>query len=232
MPDDPLVIRHFFNKEVIMGAERLPNGRTVFTETDCTFGTDAVVLAAFAAPAHGRVCDLGCGCGIIPLLVQRDDITVDAVDCHAPAVALARRSVSFNHLDHCITVHEQSWSALTLPVGQYDAVTCNPPYFPENCGKHSPDPARRLARHEQGNTLAEVCTAAARLLKTGGHFVLCHRPERLTDVLAALRACRLEPKRLQFVHGRENAAPFLLLCDAVKGARPSLKVLPPQIVSD
>lgn len=214
-----------------MGTERLPNGRTVFTEKDCTFGTDAVLLAAFAAPRQGRVCDLGCGCGIIPLLIQHGSMTVDAVDCHPEAVALARRSVKENGLSAHITVHEQSWSALTLPAGQYDAVTCNPPYFPENSGKQNPDPVRRLARHEHGDTLSEVCAAAARLLKDGGHFALCHRPERLADVLAALRACRLEPKRLQLVHARHDAAPFLLLCDAVKGGHPTLHVLPPHLLS-
>ncbi len=213
--------------------EDLGGGRFVFVSEDHTFGTDALLLAAFAdVRPYERVCDLGTGCGILPLLFHRSPEAphIDAVDCAPEAAALATQSVSENGLASYITVHEQDWRNLTLPAAAYDRVVCNPPYFPENSGKASPSPARRLARQEQGNTLEDVTTAAARLLRNGGHFVLCHRPERLADVLETLRRHRLEPKRLQLVHTRADLPPFLLLCDAVLNAKPSLSVLPPQIL--
>lgn len=213
-----------------MGQELLPNGYTVHTAPDCTFGTDALLLSAFAGVMPGeRVCDLGTGCGILPLLCP-DTALVDGVEYWPPAAALARRNVAENGLSHRIAIYECSWEVLPLPAGGYDRVLCNPPYFPESGGRLSDSPARRLARHERGDTLATVAAAAARLLKNGGRLVLCHRPERLADVLAALRGCGLEPKRLQLVHARADRPPFLLLCDAVKGGRPSLAVLPPRIL--
>ena len=51
------------------------------------------------------------------------------------------------------------------------------------------------------------CGCAFRLLKDGGRFSLCHRPERLAEVLAVLRANRLEPKRLAFVKNRADGVP-------------------------
>jgi tRNA1(Val) A37 N6-methylase TrmN6 len=213
-----------------MERERLPNGHTLWVDETCTFGIDAVVLASFAEVKDGeRVCDLGTGCGILPLLWQTDTCapTVDAVECWGPAVRLARRSVEENGLSHRITVHEQFWECLSLPSGTYDRVVCNPPYFAPRSGKVSDDPARCLARHEKEDTLQSVTRTAARLLKGRGHFVLCHRPERLPDVLQTLREQGLEPKRLQWVHARPDAPPFIFLCDAVKGGRPSLTVLPP-----
>lgn len=212
--------------------EQLGGDRHITVTEAYTFGHDALLLADFAeTKPHERVCDLGTGCGILPLLLHRTaSPTVDAVELQPEAAALARFNVEDNGLTASITVYEQDWRALSLPVGVYDRVLCNPPYFAENSGKHSPDPARRLARCEQGDTLADVTTAAARLLKNGGHFILCHRPERLADVVSALRTVGLEPKRLQFVHTRESLPPFLLLCDAVRGAKPSLRVLPPLIL--
>lgn len=217
-----------------MRTEKLKNGRTVFTNTDCTFGADAVQLAAFSAPfANGRCCDLGTGSGIIPLLWELPHGTqVDAVDCSLEAVTLARAAVEQNGLCEQITVCHQRWQQLTLPRGAYDCVVSNPPYFAKNSGKVSASPARRLARHESENTLSEVVSAAASLLKVGAHFCLCHRPERLADVVLTLREHGLEPKRLQWLHARRDTAPFLFLCDAVKGGKPSLTVLPPLFIEE
>lgn len=216
-----------------MQKEDLGGSRFVYTDTDCTFGTDALLLGQFTAvTSRDRVCDLGSGCGILPLLFSRlsPAPTVDAVELYPDAAALLRQTVCDNHLTDTITVYEEDWRSLSLPVGVYDIVVCNPPYFPEHSGSAAATPARRLARQEQGDTLTQISSAAMRLLKHGGHFCLCHRPERLADVFAALRAHGLEPKRLQLVHTRADLPPFLLLCDAVRGAKPSLSVLPPLVL--
>ncbi len=214
--------------------ESLNNGRFVLVDDTCTFGIDAVLLSAFAAPYIGnRVCDLGSGCGIIPLLWELPPTrTVDAVDCCEHAVSLARQSVEQNGLARLITVYQEDWCALSLPANTYDCVVSNPPYFAKGSGKTSAHPVRRLARHETATTLSDVVAAAARLLRQGGHFCLCHRPERLADVFAVLRAHGLEPKHLQWVHARSSAAPFIFLCEAVKGGKPSLCVLPPQFTEE
>ena len=101
---------------------------------------------------------------------------------------------------------------------------CNPPYF--SAGPRSPDPARAAARHTDTCTLADAVEAAARALRDGGRFVLCHRPDQLTEVLCTLRGARLEPKRLVFVKNRAGDAPWLLLVQAQKGRRPGLRVEP------
>lgn len=210
--------------------EPIGNGFSVLVDDSCTFGTDAVLLSRFAAVCNGdHACDLGTGSGIIPLLWYAQGLspTVDAVDCSAHAVSLVSRSVTQNGLSAYMRVHEQDWAALSLPHGKYDVVVCNPPYFAAGSGKVSRDPERRLARHETPTTLADVATAASRLLKIGGRFCLCHRPQRQADVFAALKTADLQPTRLQTVQARADTAPFLILCEAVKGDPCTLCVLPP-----
>ncbi len=54
-----------------------------------TFGTDAVLLSAFAAPKRqDTVCDLGTGCGIIPMLWARDGLCkkIDGVEIQTAGV--------------------------------------------------------------------------------------------------------------------------------------------------
>ena len=112
------------------------------------------------------------------------------------AAALARRSVARSGLDGRAAVLCASWTDLDglLPREGFHLVVCNPPYFPPGSGRESASPADRLARHEPPGTLDEVVAAASRLLRFGGRFCLCHRPERLADVVAALRRRGLEPK--------------------------------------
>ena len=56
--------------------------------------------------------------------------------------------------------------------------------------------------------------------------MLCQRPDQLVEVLCALRAARLEPKRLAFVRQRAGSTPWLFLVEAQKGRKPGLKLEP------
>ena len=86
--------------------------------------------------------------------------------------------------------------------------------------------ARQAAREEVGCTLADVCAAAARVLRWGGRFALVHRPERLSDLFCTLRAHGLEPKRLRFVASSAENAPSLALVEARRGGKAGLSVEP------
>ena len=108
------------------------------------------------------------------------------------------------------------------PAGQFDRVVCDPPYFAPGSGKVSADPAAQRARHERPGTPEAVCAASAWLLRFGGRLCLCHRPERLPDVFAALAAAGLTPKRLMPVQLRPDKAPWLVLIEAVRGGKPGL----------
>ena len=98
-------------------------------------------------------------------------------------------------------------------------------------GFQSSDPARAAARHETDCTLEDVCRCGFRLLKDGGRLALCHRPERLAEVLAVLRANRLEPKRLAFVKNKPDAAPWLFLVEAQKNRKTGLRIQPDVLIS-
>ena len=74
--------------------------------------------------------------------------------------------------------------------------------------------------------------AAARALREGGRFVLCQRPDQLAEVFCALRAARLEPKRLAFARQRADSVPWLFLVEAQKGRRPGLRMEPDLIVEN
>ena len=103
----------------------------------------------------------------------------------------------------------------------------NPPYKAASDGVMSPDEQRRTARHEVECTLDDICSAAKRLLRFGGRLCMCHRPERLCDVISAMRAADIEPKKLRLVCQRRGGVPKLILIEGRRGAKSGLQHLSP-----
>lgn len=213
-------------------------GRELIQRRDGTaFGLDAVLLAHFATiPRGGRAIDLGTGTGVIAVLLADayPDAVIDALELDAGLAEMASRSVTRNGLTERVPVRQGDLRQITelYPAGGYATVVANPPYFPAAGGRISPAPVRAGMRSELTCSLADVCRAAAWLLKGGGRFHLVHRPERLVDILGECRGHGLEPKCLRFVQPHPTAPPNLLLLAAQRGARPGLRVEPPLIVRD
>ena len=49
---------------------------------------------------------------------------------------------------------------------------------------------------------------------------MCQRPERLSDMICAMRNFRIEPKRLRFVQQRPGKPPKLFLIEGRRGGKP------------
>lgn len=210
--------------------EPLGNGVYVCVSDAHRFGTDALLLADFArCKPNDLVCDLGTGCGIIPLVLHRDHAPriCYGVDIQPEATALLRRAAQEQSLGN-LTAVEGDLRDLPeqIPRNHLTLVTCNPPYQPTGRGKLSAGTAQQIARHEICCDLAQVCRAAALLLRCGGRFCLCGRPERLCDAMAAMRAVKLEPKRLRFAAKNPESEPWLFLLEGKKAAKPFLRVEP------
>ena len=197
-----------------------------------TFGTDAVALAHFAAPKRtDAACDLGSGCGIIPLLFCRDGLckAVAAVEIQADACEQIRQAVQINHLEQKLTVLHRDLRTLTeedLPQYAFDLVTMNPPYQANDTGLQSKTGAALLARHEVTCRMEDVIRAAEKLLRFGGRLCICQRPERLADAVVEMRRFGIEPKRLRFLAHTVGKTPRLFLLEGKKGGKSGLRVEP------
>ncbi|MBE6905751.1 MAG: methyltransferase [Ruminococcaceae bacterium] len=205
---------------------------------DHKFGTDAFLLSDFAAPRRRDIaCDLGTGCGIIPVLWFRSEETAPKI---AYAVELQQKAADQLAITlreggipegRLVSVHADLRELRgRLPAGSADVVTCNPPYKTAGTGIMSETDADRIARHETMCSIEDVCAAARYLLKFGGKLCICQRPERLADVIAAMRHEKLEPKRLRFVQQRPDTPPWLFLLEGRRGGKPFLQVDAPLII--
>lgn len=215
--------------------ESLGSGVYVAVSDSHTFGTDAVLLAAFAAPGKkDKICDMGTGCGIIPMIFCKNAAgsEITAVELQSDAAFLARESARLSKAEDKVTVINGDIREIKtlLPHGAFNLVTMNPPYKAADGGIKSKADSAKIARHETVCVIDDVTKAAAHLLNFGGRLCLCSRPERLCDTMVSMRSAGIEPKRLRFVSKNSGSAPWLFLIEGKKGSKPFMKVEKPLFI--
>lgn len=199
------------------------------------FSIDAVILAAHATSRDGNtVVDLGCGCGVISLILafRNPTIRVYGIEIQKELSDLACRNVSDNALSGRIVILNQDMKYLHLDMigSPVDWVVSNPPYRYTHSGRINPNRQKAVARHEISVSLKDVVGCAQRVLKTAGRLATIYPAERLTDVLGGMRCGGIEPKQVRMIHSYRSSGGKLVLVIGVKGAKPGVKVMPPLYV--
>ncbi len=210
--------------------EPLGKGFYTYVNEHHTFGTDAVLLSHFSnAKLNDKMVDLGTGCGIIPLLILRDKPlkSVFGVDISEEAAFLAQKSKEELNLTN-FTVINSDLKELKdkVPFGSNTLVTCNPPYKAGNAGLKNPDEFLKVARHEVACTLKDIIEVSAKLLQTSGRLCMCHRPERLSELMSLMSEYKIEPKRLRLVCQRKGEEPWLVLVEGRRCGKTGLRIEP------
>lgn len=199
------------------------------------FSLDALLLAHFVGPCAGEsVVDLGCGGGIVALILAKlgSCEKVVGIDIQEAYVAMARRSAELNGLEGrvsfcCADVRRPE---RFLPASPFDCAVFNPPYRRLRSGRMNPDAERALARHEIAGSAADFMAAAGRILREGGRSAAIYPATRLVALLAGMRAARIEPKRLRMVHSRAGGRGEFVLVEGILGGREGLAVEPPLLI--
>lgn len=201
------------------------------------FGTDSVLLADFASPRPGdRVVDLGTGTGILSILMasRQSNSSYMALEIQSDMAEMAARSVKLNQMDDRIEVRECDFrdAARELGYGVFTLAVCNPPYGKAGGTLVNVRDSERIARHESECTIEDVARSAAALLKVGGRLAVVYPAPRAFELMTALRASHMEPKRIRTIHSQADREPKLILLDAVKGGGSMLHWLPPLVLNN
>ena len=213
----------------------LPGGVDMAQRSDLfPLTQDSVLLAGFVRPRpRERALDLGAGQGVLGLMLMArcPDLCVDGVELSAYAAeqaCLNYRRAGFDGRGRIVCADLRALPGGML--GRYDLCLSNPPYFAPGRGAVARTAAKAGARC--GCAPDDLCASAGRALRWGGRFFVCYRPDRLPALFAALASCRLEPKRLRFVHHQPGREACLALVEARKGGGAQLDVMPPLFMQD
>ncbi|RME19922.1 MAG: tRNA1(Val) (adenine(37)-N6)-methyltransferase [Deltaproteobacteria bacterium] len=200
------------------------------------FGVETLLLAGFVEEPCRFLLDLGCGSGVLAMLLVHLGKADRAAGVEIqPAMAdRARRSAELNGLQDRVDIYHHDLRRVEeiLKPASFDMVVSNPPHRPAGRGRTSPNIERAVAREEISCTLEDVFAAAARMLRPRGRFVVIYPPDRLQEAFEACKRFGLAPSRLRMVHPKlgEPANHFLL--EARRAEKRQLVVEPPLIVHE
>lgn len=196
------------------------------------FSVDAVILAHFPIVKKSEiVLDLGCGCGIIPLIIayRHPEVQLFGLELQEELFLLASENARLNGLEDRIRILRGD---LRVPEKAFegsfaDWIVCNPPYRRKLSGRLNLDSEKAMARHEVSASLPQILKAAAFFLKPGGRLAIIYPARRSAGLLSGLHTVKLEPKRLQIVYSYPGGEGILVLVEARKNSGEELKILPP-----
>jgi tRNA1(Val) A37 N6-methylase TrmN6 len=200
-------------------------------------GTDAALLVAAAGDARqGRIVDVGAGVGAVGLaLAQRNPLaSADLVEVDPELARLAESNAVRNGLEtrtrvlrlDALNSRERREAGLAESANW---VVTNPPFFDARAVRASPDAGKArahvLTEAEGGGTLADWIQTSLAMLAPGGRFVMIHRPDALSVILAAIGS-RLGSLALLPVHPAAGASAHRLLVSGLKGSKAPLRIAP------
>ena len=201
-----------------------------------TFGTDAYLLYAYMKNRRNAIgADLGSGTGVISLLAAAKGklAHIHAIEIQKEFSDLIEKNTELNNLSDKITSVNCDIRSLPESLTEsLDVVFTNPPYMKNDSGLSNRSDCKNIARHEEIGSIYDFAEAGSKLLKFGGYFYAVYRPDRLCDLICALRENKLEPKRITFVYPTVNSKPCLVLIEAKKGAGASVTVTKPLIMNN
>ena len=178
-------------------------------------GTDGVLLGAWAlegAPAPPLVVDVGCGCGLIALmLAQRlPGVPIEAVDIDGPSLEDARANVAASPFAGRIALREGDFLSLP-PFPEGTAFVCNPPFYTEDT--LPPDVRRAAARNSRALPLEDLVRRAS-----CGTLSLVLPAALEGELLASAHAAGLHLRRLCRVRTTERKPPKRILAELGEAA--------------
>lgn len=195
------------------------------------FSIDAILLANFVIlKKNERLLDIGTGCGIIPVYMTKKGCGNEMVGVEIQG-QLFETALKNKALNNCDNVRFLMGDIGSLAGGlkrrPFHVVLSNPPYTKARTGRKSPGDSRRIARYESYLDLNMLLSSSSALLFKKGRLYVIYPSKRLGEVIDSARANRLEPKRLRFIHPRENEPSNLFLAEFIKEGGIGTTVEPP-----
>lgn len=192
---------------------------------------DSILLAAFAGGRRAALAvDLGAGVGAVALLAHHRGLARELalVEREPELAELARQNLERAGAGGRVFVRDLDAQGLPPELrGKAGLVLSNPPFFNESEHRPPQSAARRAAR--VGGIAPFVRATSLALSGDKARAVFVYPARGLDELLTAARGANLVPKRLRFVHAREDQPARLALVE-LRRAKPGGLVVEPPLV--
>ena len=201
-------------------------------ESGYCYNSDSVLLYDFISSfkPRGRVLDVGAGCGIVGLLVARDNphVELEAVEKQDAFVEYATHNARINKIEY--KLHKEDFLNLHVE-DKYNYIISNPPFYPDGAAK-SEDEMLKIARYNSSLPIHDFFKKVSQLLKPKSHFIFCYDVTQFGLICSELDKVNMRVVDVQFVHPKEDRSASLVMVHARNSSKSLMKVWEPLIVLD
>jgi len=201
-------------------------------ESGYCYNSDSIFLYDFINhfKPKGRVLDVGAGCGVVGLLVARDNkkVSLEAVEKQEDFIFYAKTNAKVNGIEY--KLHEGSFLALGDET-KYDFIISNPPFYPDGVQKSKNDMLFH-ARYNTNLPMDKFFKKVSQLLKPQSHFVFCYDATQFGLICSELDKVKMRVVDVQFVHPKIDRTASLVMVHARNGSKAMMKVWEPFISFD
>lgn len=196
------------------------------------YNSDSIFLYDFINrfKPKGRVLDVGAGCGVVGLLVARDNkkVVLEAVEKQEIFIQFAKINARVNKIEY--TLYKSDFLDLACDL-KYDYIISNPPFYPEGVQK-SENEMLFHARYNVNLPLDAFFKKVSQLLKPHSHFIFCYDATQFGNICIALEKVKMKVVDVEFVHPKIDRVASLVMIHARNGSRAQMQILAPFISFD
>ncbi len=192
------------------------------------YNSDSIFLVDFIRQfkPKGKLLDVGCGVGILSLLLGRDfPIEVYGVEKQPNILEYAKYNFKINSID--LKAYEGDFLQLDIQE-RFDYIISNPPFYNEGVTESNQE-SLNISRYAKHLPLKPFIQKVKRLLKPRGYFIFCYEAKQSDRVLYELKAQKLNPETIQFIHPKIDREAKIVMVEARANSRSMCKILPPLI---
>lgn len=193
------------------------------------YNSDSIFLYDFISSfkPKGMVLDVGSGCGVVGLLVARDNekVELEAVEKQETFVEYATINARVNKIDY--KIHKKDFLELDEDV-KYDYIISNPPFYHDGVTK-SQNESLFHARYNINLPMDKFFKKVSRVLKPNSHFIFCYDASQFGTICAELDKVKMRAVDVQFIHPKIDRVASLVMVHARNGSKSLMKIWPPFI---
>ncbi|NPA60390.1 MAG: methyltransferase [Epsilonproteobacteria bacterium] len=193
------------------------------------YNSDSIFLYDFinSFKPKGKVLDIGAGCGVIGLLIARDNpkISLDAVEKQDIFVKYATINARVNKINY--NIYQKDF--LTLDENyKYDYIISNPPFYHESISVSNNEMLFN-ARYNVNLPLKDFFKKVSRVLKPHSHFIFCYDASQFSLICAELERVKLRVVDVRFVHPKVEKKASIVMLHVRNGSKSMMNVHKPLI---
>lgn len=212
------------------------------------YNSDSLFLWDFARKncsfkASQSLLDVGCGCGILGLLLARDfNCALSCIDIQPQNCKLAQINAVANDIKASIICADffKDWESGNSRIPSnfdenfripslgfqrsksFERIICNPPFY--DFGGENKNAHKNTSRNASSFDISAFASKCSKLLAPKGELVLCYDARLVDRLLQALLEAGLKPIKLAFLHSKPSKPANVVLVVAKKGAKSPLCV--------